>query len=140
MPRSRLGLLSWVVACAFVLASVLVLLDQFNVFATPPQLPESTNLVDRMLGIADYRQAIWPVFLWEHILFAVGFVAAVAFAWSIAAASGGTHALPVVTALATTGGIIAAIASIIPLGAVEASVWQLYCDCGFKETEIVAGV
>jgi hypothetical protein len=140
MFRSRVGVLSWVVALAFVLGSALVLLDQLNVFATPPNLPESTNLVDRMLGLAAYRQAIWPVFLWENILFAVGFVAAVAFAWSIAAASGGTRALPVFTAMATAGGIIAAIASIIPIGAVEASVWQLYCDCGFKETEVVAGV
>jgi hypothetical protein len=140
MPRSRVGLLSWVVALAFMAASLLVLLDQLKVFATPPDLPESTNLVDRMLGIASYRQAIWPIFLWENILFAVGFVAAVAFAWSIAAASGGTRGLPLFTAMATSGGIIAAIASIIPIGAVEASVWQLYCDCGFKETEIVAGV
>jgi hypothetical protein len=140
MPRSRVGVLSWVVALAFLLASALVLLDQFNVFATPPDLPEPTNLVDRILGTASYRQAIWPIFLWENILFAVGFVAAVAFAWSVAAAAGGNRGLPVFTALVTAGGIIAAIASIIPIGAVEASVWQLYCDCGFKETEIVAGV
>ena len=140
MFRSRVGVLSWVVAISFLLGSALVLLDQLNVFATPPDLPESTNLVDRMEGMAAYRQAIWPIFLWENILFAVGFVAAAAFAWSVAAASGGTRGLPVFTALATAGGIIAAIASIIPIGAVEASVWQLYCDCGFKETEIVAGV
>jgi hypothetical protein len=140
MPRSRVSLLAWIVAIAFVAGSALILLDQFNLFATPPELPEDTNLVDRMLGIAAYRQAIWPVFLWEHILFAAGFVAAVALAWSIAAAGGGTRTLPIFTALVTTGGIIAAIASLIPLGAVEASVWQLYCDCGFKDTEIVAGV
>jgi hypothetical protein len=140
MSRSRVSLLAWVVAIAFLLGSVLTLLDQFNVFVTPPEIPETANLVERMEGIADYRQAIWPVFLWENILFAVGFVAAVAFAWSIAAASAASRALPIFTALATTGGIIAAIASIIPIGAVEGSVWQLYCDCGFKDTEIVAGL
>ena len=137
MPRSRVALLSWVVAIAFILGTALTYVDRLNLVATPPQLPESQNLVDRMLGLADYRQAIWPVFLWTNLLFAIGFVASVAFVANVAAAWGG---LPTFLALAITGGVIAAIASIIPLGAVNASVWQLYCDCGFKETEIVAGV
>jgi hypothetical protein len=127
--------LSWVVAIAFIGATILLLLDRFNVIATPPDLPNS-NLVDRMLGSADYRQAIWPVFVWWNLLFAIGFGASVVFAWSVAASLGG---LPTFAALAVLGGTIATIASVIPLGAVNASVWQLYCDCGFKETEVVAG-
>jgi hypothetical protein len=129
------ALLSWVVATSFILATILLLLDRFNVLATPPDLPNA-NLVDRMLGSADYRQAIWPVFLWWNLLYAIGFAASVVFAWLVAAARGG---LSTFAALAVVGGIIAAIASVIPLGAVNASVWQLYCDCGFKETEVVAG-
>jgi hypothetical protein len=143
MPRSRVSLLSWVVAIAFILASALVLVDRFNLFATPPELPESSNLVERMIALEGYRQAIWPVFLWTNLLFAVGFVAVVAFAAavaSMASASGVTSRLTTFRSLATAGGLMAAIASVIPLGAVQASVWGLYCDCGFKETEIVAGV
>lgn len=136
MPRSRVALLSWVVAVAFVAATALLLIDRLNLFVTPPELPEG-NLVDRVLGSADYRQAIWPVFLWTNLLFAIGFAASVAFAASVSAARGG---LPTFMALLTVGGIIAAIASVIPLGAVQAGVWLQYCDCGFKETEIVSQV
>jgi hypothetical protein len=137
MPRSRIALVSWIAALAFVLGTALVFVDRLNLVATPPQLPEDTNLVDRMIGIADYRQAIWPVFFWTNLLFAIGFVASVAFATLVASAWGG---LTTFKTLVTVGGIIAAIASMIPIAAVNASVWQLYCDCGFKETEVVAGV
>jgi hypothetical protein len=137
MPRSRVALLSWIVAIAFILATALLYVDRLNLVATPPELP-GANMVDRALGSIEYKQAIWPVFLWTNLLFAIGFIAAVAFAWAVAAASGAARGLPTFTAFATTGGIIAAIASIIPLGAVNAAVWVGYCDCGFKETEIVS--
>lgn len=136
MPRSRVTLLSWIVAIAFVLATVLLFIDRLNLVATPPDLPDG-NLVDRVLGGADYRQAIWPVFLWTNLLFGLGFAASVAFAFSVAAARAG---LGTFLGLTATGGIIAAIASIIPIGAVNAGVWLQYCDCGFKETEIVSQV
>lgn len=138
MPRSRVVVLSWVVAVAFVLATALQLVDRFNIVATPPELPDSTNVVDRILGSSQYRQAIWPVFLWTYLLFAIGFIATVVFAAAIASASRARNGLATFTALATTGGIIAAVASIIPLGAVNAAVWLGYCDCGFKETEVVS--
>ena len=136
MPRSRVTLLSWIVAIAFILATALLYVDRLNLVATPPDLPEG-NLVDRVLGGADYRQAIWPIFLWTNLLFGLGFVASVAFAFAVAAARRG---LATFLGLAATGGIIAAIASIIPIGAVNAGVWLQYCDCGFKETEIVSQV
>jgi hypothetical protein len=138
MPRSRVVVLSWVVAVAFVLATALQLVDRFNIVATPPELPDSINVVDRILGSSQYRQAIWPVFLWTYLLFAIGFIATVVFAAAVASASRARRGLATFTALATTGGIIAAIASIIPLGAVNAAVWLGYCDCGFKETEVVS--
>jgi hypothetical protein len=138
MPGNRVTLLSWIVAIAFVLATGLLYVDRFNLVATPPNLPETATMVDRVLGSVEYRQAIWPIFLWTNLLFAIGFVAAVAFAAAVASASGLPRGLPIFLALVTTGGIIAAIASIIPIGAVNSAVWLQYCDCGFKETEIVS--
>jgi hypothetical protein len=136
MPRSRVALLGWIVAIAFILGTGLTYIDRLNLVATPPDLPNA-NLVERVLGSADYKQAIWPIFMWTNLAFAVGFIAVVAFAASVATAWGGQ---PTFRSLATTGGTIAAIASIIPIGAVNAAVWQLYCDCGFKETEIVSQI
>jgi hypothetical protein len=139
MPRSQVTMLSWVVAGAFILATGLLYLDRLDLVAKPPDLG-AANMVDRVLGSLAYRQAIWPVFLWTYLLFAIGFLATVAFAANVASASGAPGGLPTFRSLATSGGIIAAIASIIPLGAVNAAVWLGYCDCGFKQDEIVSQV
>lgn len=140
MPRSRVTLLSWTVAIAFIAATALIYVDRLNLVATPPEFPDTTNMVERVLGSSTYKQAIWPVFLWTNLLFAIGFIAAVAFAGAVAAAVGGRDRVATFVALATTGGIIGAIASIIPIGAVNAGVWLGYCDCVSKETEVIAQV
>jgi len=130
-------LFAWLVAIAFILATVLRYVDAFNLVATPPDLPNA-NMVDRTLGSSAYLHAIWPVFLWTNLLFGIGFLAAVAFASNLAAAARVEGGLPTFKSLATAGGVIAAIASIIPIGAAEAKVFVQYCDCGFKETEVVS--
>jgi len=138
MPRSLVMVLAWVVAGAFVLATVLQLVDRLNLVATPPLLPDNGTMVTNALATVEYRQAIWPVFLWTNLLFGIGFAAAVAFAAVVAAARGVGGSMPVFVALVTIGGIIGAMASVIPLGAVNGAVWVQYCDCGFKDTEIVS--
>lgn len=139
MPRSRVSLLAWTVALAFIIGSALIWIDRLNLYATPPDT-EFPNLVERVLGTAAYRQAIWPVFLWTNLSFAFGFAAAVAFAFNVAAASGIAGGLPTFKSLVATGGVMGAISSIIPIGSVNAGVWLQYCDCGFKETEVVSQV
>jgi hypothetical protein len=137
MNRSRVVQLSWVVAVSFILAVGLALVDRLNLVATPPELPES-NMVERSIATVAYRQAIWPVFLWTNLLYAVGFVAVVAFAGAIVGSLG--RRLAVFAALAGLGGTIGAIAGVIPIGSVESAVWLGYCDCGFKEQEIVSQI
>jgi hypothetical protein len=129
-------LFAWLVAIAFVLGTVLQLVDRLNLVATPPDLPNA-NMVEGTLGRSAYFHAIWPVFLWTNLAFGIGFLAAVAFAFNIAAADG-VGGLPTFKSLVAAGGVIGAIASIIPIGAAEAKVFVQYCDCGFKETEVVS--
>jgi hypothetical protein len=136
MPRSRVTLFAWLVAIAFVLGTVLQLVDRLNLVATPPDLPNA-NMVEGTLGRSAYFHAIWPVFLWTNLAFGIGFLAAVAFAFNIAAADG-VGGLPTFKSLVAAGGVIGAIASIIPIGAAEAKVFVQYCDCGFRDTEIVS--
>jgi hypothetical protein len=137
MPRSRVTVFSWVVAVAFILATLLNLADQFNLVATPPDLPNA-NMVDRTLGSSAYFHAIWPVFLWTNLLFGIGFLATIAFAFNVASGARIPGGVPTFKSLAAAGGVIAAISSIIPIGAAEAKVFVQYCDCGFKESEIVS--
>jgi len=140
MPRSKVSLFGWVVAIAFIAGTLLTYVDRLNLFATPPSLPDATNMVDRTIANAQYREAIWPVFLWTNLAFAIGFAAAVAFVWVIAARAHGTGGLPVFKALTVVGGTISAIAAVMYIGSVNSAVWQLYCDCGFKEQEIISGI
>jgi hypothetical protein len=93
MPRSRVTLFSWVLAIAFILATLLQLVDQFNLVATPPDLPDA-NMVDRTLGSSAYLHAIWPVFLWTNLFFGIGFLAAVGFAFNVASAARVAGGLP----------------------------------------------
>jgi len=137
MLRSRTTLFAWLIAIAFILSTILGYVDAFNLVATPPDLPDA-NMVDRTLGSSAYLHAIWPVFLWTNLLSGIGFLAAVAFASNLAAAAWIEGGLPTFKSLATAGGVIGAIASIIPIGAAQAKVFVQYCDCGFKETEVVS--
>jgi len=136
--RSPVRMLSWIVAASFILATALVYVDQFNLFAKPPDIPESTNMVDRTIALADYFHAVWPLFLWTYLLFAIGFLAVVAFAANVASMAGIPGGVPTFKSLMAAGGVIGAIASIIPIGAAEGKVFVQYCDCGFKETEVVS--
>jgi len=138
VARSPVRLLSWIVAASFILATALVYVDQLNLYATPPELPESTNMVDRTIALSGYFHAIWPVFLWTFLLFGIGFLAVVPFAANVASRAGIAGGMPTFKSLMTAGGVIGAIASIIPIGAAEGKVFVQYCDCGFKETEIVS--
>lgn len=140
MGRSPVRVLSWIVAASFILATALVYVDQFNLFAKPPDIPESTNMVDRTIALADYFHAVWPLFLWTYLLFAIGFLAVVAFAANVASRAGIPGGVPTFKSLMAAGGVIGAIASIIPIGAAEGKVFVQYCDCGFKETEIVSQI
>ena len=138
MNRSRVVLFSWVVAVSFFLAVILQFVDRLNLVATPPAVSDAANMVERSIATADYRQAIWPVYLWTNLLFAIGFVALVAFAAAAVGAVG--RRLAVFAALATVGGVVGAIASVIPIGSVDGAVWLGYCDCGFKDQEIVSQI
>jgi hypothetical protein len=131
-------LFAWILAGAFILATLGRYLDFFSVVARPPDLPESTNMVDRTLGLETYFRAVWPLFMWTNLLFGIGFLALVAFASNVVAAARAAGGMPTFKSLATAGGIIAAVASIIPIGAAEAKVFVRYCDCGFRDTEIVS--
>lgn len=138
MGRSRVVLLSWVVVVALIGAVVLRFVDQFNLVATPPQLPDTASLVEHVLGSAAYRQAIWPVYLLTNLLFFVGFIAVAVFGAVVASALQGRRPVATFAALLAVGGILGGISALIAVGGVEAGVWLQYCDCGFKDTEVVS--
>ena len=128
------------VAALFFVATLFQLADRLNLIATPPDLPDA-NLVQRMEAAGPYRQAIWPVFFATNFLSGVGFFALAGLGLGLAARrpAGETGRLVLVWLLGV-GGILGAVAALIRVGAVAASIEIPYCDCGFKDQEIVSQV
>jgi hypothetical protein len=131
--------LAWMLAASLVLATLLRLGDQFNLFATPPNVPDTANLVDRLLTTIPYRQAIWPVYLGWNLLFGVALLIVVPLSnLLVRAVAGSDSRMRAAGATLAAGGIIGAIGQLAIIGAVDVAISQPYCDCGFKETEVIA--
>ena len=134
----RLGVTA---AVLFFAATVLLLVDRFDLVYRPPDIPESANLVERILAQIPYRHDIWPIYFATNFLFGVGFVVltglAVMLGSRIEPADPSRHLL--VWTLGAAG-LLGAVAQAVLVGAVQVSIDTPYCDCGFRDQEIVSQV
>jgi hypothetical protein len=132
---------AFAVAALFFVATLFQLADRLNLVVSPPNVPESSNLVQRVDALTPYRHAIWPVFFATNFLFAVGFFALAGLGVALAARrpSGDSTRLILVW-LVGIAGILGTVAFLVRVGAVQASIDIPYCDCGFKDQEIVSQV
>jgi hypothetical protein len=133
--------LAWSVGVLFLIGTALQLVDMQNLFATPPAVADSLNMVERRLAIQDYRVAIWPIFALGNLSFGVAFVALAGLGVALSAwlAHGTPRRIAITTAF-VVGGVLGAAAQFITVGAAQATIDIAYCDCGFKETEIVSQI
>ena len=133
--------LAWSVALLFVVGTVLQLVDVFNLYATPPDVPDSLNMVERRLAIQDYRVAVWPVFLLGNLATGIGFMAVTALGLALAGllASDDSRRVAIAAGLGMAG-IFGAVAQLVIIGVTQPTIDLAYCDCGFKDTEIVSQI
>ena len=128
------------IGLVFFVAAVLRLVDFLNVVAAPPANP-GTNLVVRVLATIQYRHDIWPVYFGTNILIAIGFAGLAALGWLLAARMTATDdRRGFLLGAFVSGGLLGAAGQLVLVGAVRAQVDIPYCDCGFKEQEIVSQV
>jgi hypothetical protein len=132
--------LAWSVGVLFLIGTAFQLVDLLNLYATPPDTNE-LNMVEAQLAGRDYRVAIWPVFLLSNLSIGVGFVALAGLGFGLASmlASGDGQRTVIATSLGVAG-VLGAVAQLILIGAAQVTVEIAYCDCGFKETEIVSQI
>ena len=133
--------LAWSVGLLFLAGTVLQLVDFFNLYATPPDIPESLNMVEFRLAVQDYRVAVWPIFLLSNLATGIGFMAVTALGLALAGhvASDNSHRVGIAAALGMAG-IFGAVAQLLIIGVTQPTIENAYCDCGFKETEIVSQI
>jgi hypothetical protein len=133
--------LAFAVGLLFLVGTGLQLVDYFNLYTTPPDVPDTLNMVEFRLAIQDYRVAIWPVFLLSHLANSIGFMAVTALGLALAAhvARDSSHRVGIAAGLAMAG-IFGAVAQLLIIGVAQPTIDGSYCDCGFKETEIVSQI
>jgi hypothetical protein len=133
--------LAWSVGFLFLVGTVLQLVDFFNLYTTPPNVPESLNMVEFRLAIQGYRVAVWPIFLLTNLATGIGFMAVTALGLALAGqvARDDSHRVGIAAALGMAG-IFGAVAQLLIIGAAQPTIDTPYCDCGFKETEIVSQI
>ena len=128
------------IGVVFLLAALLRLVDVLNLVASPPANP-GDNLVDRVLATIPYRHDIWPVFFGTNVLVAIGFAGLAALGWLLAARMTSTDdRRGLLLGTFVTGGILGVAGQLLLVGAVRAQIDIPYCDCGFKDQEIVSQV
>jgi hypothetical protein len=132
--------LAWSVGVLFLIGTALQLVDLLNLYATPPDTG-AANMVEQRLAVQGYRVAIWPIFFLDNLSVGMGFVALTGLGVGLAAllAPPDTRRLAIAVSLGV-GGILGAVGQLIVIGATQVTIDLAYCDCGFKETEIVSQI
>ncbi len=132
--------LAWSVGVLFLIGTALQVVDQLNLYATPPEFGP-LNMVEGRLAAQDYRIAIWPIFALGNFSFALGFVALAGLGLALASrlGSGDPQRIVIPTSLGVAG-VLGAVGQFILIGAAQVTVDMAYCDCGFKNEEIVSQI
>ncbi|HLX34120.1 MAG TPA: hypothetical protein VKR30_02640 [Candidatus Limnocylindrales bacterium] len=124
-----------------IVATLFQLVDQLNLIYQPPAIPEGANLVDRVLALIPYRQQDWPIFLGANLFAGLGFLAVVGLALALAGQVGRSDdRRNLLLWTLASAGLVGLVGQLVLLGAVNASIAIPYCDCGFKNEEIVSQV
>jgi hypothetical protein len=133
--------LAWSAGILFLVGALFQLVDFFNLYASPPNVPDTLNMVERRLAVQGYREAIWPVFLLGNLAVGVGFMATAALGLALADKVAATSSYRVgIAAALGMAGVFGAVAQLVIIGAAQPTVQNPYCDCGFKDTEIVSQI
>jgi hypothetical protein len=132
--------LAWSIGVLFLVGTALQLVDFLNLYATPPP-PAPLNMVEQRLAAQDYRMTIWPVFAFGNFAFALGFIALAGLGLALASKLGSGDAQRIVIPTSFgVGGVLGAVGQLILIGAAQVTVDLAYCDCGFKNEEIVSQI
>jgi hypothetical protein len=133
--------LAWLVGVLFLIGTVLQLVEFFNLYKTPPDIPQALNMVEFRLAVQDYRVAVWPLFLLRNLATGIGFMAVTTLGLALAGqvARDSSHRVGIAAGLGMAG-IFGAVAQLVIIGVAQPTIDSGYCDCGFKETEIVSQI
>jgi hypothetical protein len=128
-----------VLAASFFIGTVIVVLMNLNITTSPPDIPEGTPLPDGLFAeFANAREG-WPQEVANGLLFALGFLA-IAILGPILRHSLDKHDPRAyrVAVFLLVAGTIGVISQIVPLAIRDAAIVPYYCDCNFKDPQLIS--
>jgi hypothetical protein len=129
--------LSLLVTAFFFAAAVLQAVLAFDLTGGPP--PEQTDFIEQTIDVFGWEQSRWPMEFAATALFALGFASLGGLGVLLSRLAGGSDARRYLTAAAYVGaGVIGAVSRLFWLGAKPIATSPQYCDCGFRQEEIMS--
>ena len=136
-PRSTWVLLM-IFAIALFLATLISLGMAFDVFVTPPNLPDGLDLPTRLIQSHPYQEAIWPFDAATNVLYLIAFGSLALVSGSLRILAGSHPLGSLLGAAALVSGVVGVVGSLIYIGGTKVVIDQAYCDCGFKNEEAIS--
>jgi hypothetical protein len=136
---SVLRVVAWLGAIAFVAASALYVGLALDLFAQPPDLPPTTDFVERLLSGGDFARSIWPIDMASSLLYALAFLMIALLARPLVDL--GTARDPrgsIAASALLVAGVVGITAQLIYVGARQTQLGIAYCDCGYKVQEVIS--
>ncbi len=131
--------LAWLLAISLAAASLLYAVVQFDVVAAQPNLPDNTGLVDILVAQGDHLRQTWAVDLASNLLYALGFLVVVLIARPLGSlVRPGDARAGAITGVFIAAGTVGIVGQLIYVGAHDVINAIAYCDCGFKEQEVIS--
>jgi hypothetical protein len=129
--------LSLLVTAFFVAAAVLLAVLNFDLLGPPP--PEQDDFIQQTIDLFAWMQSHWPLEFAGTALFALGFTALGWLGVLLSRLADRADARRVLAAMAFLGvGVIGATSQLLWLGVKPIATSPQYCDCGFRQEEIVS--
>lgn len=130
---------AWVVAIPFFLASLITVLLEMNITASPPRETAGNDLFEGTLEFFRNETLRWPQEFTSVLLFSVGFLGLIAFIWILQKAVAPGDVWMTLGALAIgTGAAFGTIGQLIYIGAKQIAIDPHYCDCERAVEQIIA--
>jgi hypothetical protein len=129
--------LAAVFAVTYVASTLLQVALGFDLFGAPPEVPETADLPTRLLAFQPFEQSRWPIEWTAALLVAATFAIAIVLTCLLAAHGRRGIDRSVAVGTLASGAVLGLGSVLLYVGAHDLATNVGYCDCGFKETEVI---